>query len=122
MNSNPAFRLKEARQALGLSQVQLAKKLSLSQSTLAALETGAREIYDRHAKLLEAICGISAVWLMKGEGTMLLHVSPSDLYGPKMSPDKKVLIDAVMALSDRDCIAFREFARDFLNRRMPKDS
>lgn len=63
-------RLKTLRKTLGLNQTEFAKRLGLSQSTLAMLELGKRNINEKHIKLICSAYGCQDRWLRTGEGEM----------------------------------------------------
>lgn len=63
-------RLKILRTELDLSQAEFSKKLSLGQSTYAALEIGKSPIKDRHIKLICSTFNVSEEWLRDGKGDM----------------------------------------------------
>lgn len=63
-------RLKLLRANLELSQAEIAKKLSISQSTYAHFETGNTPLKDRHIKLICSTFNVNERWLRTGEGEM----------------------------------------------------
>ncbi len=63
-------RLKELRRALGMNQNDFAKRLGLSQSTLAMIEVGKRNFNEKHLKLVCSAFKVSEKWLRTGEGEM----------------------------------------------------
>lgn len=65
-------RLKLLRTELDLSQSDFSKKLSLGQSTYAALETGKSPIKDRHIKLICSTFNVNEEWLRNGDGDMFI--------------------------------------------------
>lgn len=69
MTTDFGKRLKEARKHSGLTQVQLAKKVGIGQSTVAELErTGNGSSY---VAVIAAVCRVSPLWLASGNGEML---------------------------------------------------
>ena len=64
-------RLKKIREYKKMSQAEFAKLLGIGQSTLAMMETGKREILDRHIKTICSICKVNENWLRTGEGKMI---------------------------------------------------
>ena len=73
-----AWRLKSARQAAGLTQKQLADRVGLkSQATIGMLETGERKESRRAVQLAHAL-GVSAMWLIAGQGPRHPPASPND--------------------------------------------
>lgn len=63
-------RLRELRRALGLSQAQFARGISISNGYIAGLELGNRKLGERIVKLVCAVYGVSERWLKEGEGAM----------------------------------------------------
>lgn len=79
MTTDFGKRLKEARKHAGLTQQQLAKRVGISQSTIAELErTGSG---SSHVSTMAVTMRVSAIWLEKGVGDMLAGVvkQPIDL-------------------------------------------
>lgn len=63
-------RVKQIREKLKLNQAEFAKKIGLSQSTLAMIEVNKRTFSDKHIKLICSEFGVSENWLRTGEGDM----------------------------------------------------
>ena len=61
-------RLAAAREALGLSPEQLAWRLGVRRSTIAAWEDDRAEPRSNRMQMLAGILNVSLVWLMTGEG------------------------------------------------------
>ena len=66
-------RLPQVRNAFRLSQRGLAKRLGVTSQLISMIESGKTGLHYRHAKTIEHEFGVSAEWLMKGEGEMLVH-------------------------------------------------
>ncbi|MGI4776921.1 MAG: helix-turn-helix domain-containing protein [Janthinobacterium lividum] len=62
-------RVVAARKHANLTQVQLAKRLGISQSTLAESETTAQG--SSYTPQVAVACGVSPVWLATGKGSMI---------------------------------------------------
>lgn len=60
-------RLREARKEAGLSQVELGKKVGLSQGTISELENGESASTGSTASLA-AVLGVNSLWLESGKG------------------------------------------------------
>lgn len=75
-------RLRELREKTGRTQEEWAKIMGLSRSGVTSIESGQRNVTDKHIKLLtvEPIDGkyINEKWLRTGEGEMLLPVLEED--------------------------------------------
>lgn len=63
-------RLKEVRKTLGMNQNDFAKRLGLSQSTLAMIEVGKRNFNEKHLRLVGSAFGVNEQWMRTGEGEM----------------------------------------------------
>jgi transcriptional regulator with XRE-family HTH domain len=72
-------RIKEARKALKMSQIDFAKAMCISNSYLADIENDYRNANDRIVKLASMIFGINENWLKNGDGEMFYK-----------SPDEKI--------------------------------
>lgn len=72
-----AERLKQIRATMNMNQTTFAKSLGISQSTLAMMEVGKRDILERHIKTICALYNVDEHWLRTGEGTMLIETKDS---------------------------------------------
>ncbi len=61
-------RVAAAREALGLSQAQLARRLGVKAQTVAAWEADRSEPRANKLQMLAGLLNVSMVWLMTGEG------------------------------------------------------
>lgn len=73
MNINERF--KKLRKALGLSQEELGNKIGLSKSGISNIESGTRNVTDKHIKLICSEFPINEDWLRTETGEMLLKTS-----------------------------------------------
>lgn len=64
--SSIAERLREAREASGLSQGQVAKKLDLHRPTVTEIEAGRRKVSAQELEKLAAIYGVTVDWIVSG--------------------------------------------------------
>ncbi|MEJ6390587.1 adenosylcobalamin-dependent ribonucleoside-diphosphate reductase [Gymnodinialimonas ulvae] len=60
-------RMKTARQAAGLTQVELAEAVNLSRSQIASLEIDSRELPRRHAEKIAKKLAVDPAWLLFGD-------------------------------------------------------
>lgn len=67
--------MKQARKAAKMTQIELARRSGLNQSTISDLEVGKSQGTTYIATLAAAL-GVSALWLETGKGTMSPDVSP----------------------------------------------
>lgn len=78
-----AYRLKEAREAAGMTQPELAKKAGVSPGTIGNIEAGTRK-NPRELLAIARAAGVRAEWLRDGKGPMVddnnVSVGP-DFYG-----------------------------------------
>lgn len=72
-------RIREIRQALGLSQAEFAKDISISSGYVAGLELGNRKVNDRMIKLICTQYNVNEAWLRDGTGEMFRSASDSRL-------------------------------------------
>lgn len=59
-------RLREAREAAGLSQGQVAKKLDLHRPTISEIEAGRRKVSGEEIASFAQIYGVSSSWIVDG--------------------------------------------------------
>lgn len=81
-------RLKAARNRAKLSQVDLADRCGLTQAAISDLETG-KSSTTAFAPQIAAVLGVSALWLVSGEGAM-------DAVGVSIPTPKPQAIDAAI--------------------------
>lgn len=82
--STPAKRLEHALRTLrgrGIQQVDVAVALGISSGFASELVNGKKRLRADHATKIEAELGISKVWLMFGEGPMLVDKSQRQEHG-----------------------------------------
>lgn len=95
-------RVKAVREYFGLSQADLAKKISVERSTVSLIERKQRNATERTIRDICRELNVSRYWLETGEGEML--------EGPSESQD--ALIAKVLAGEDQNIVkAFQSFAR-----------
>ena len=68
-------RLKEIRKFFHLSQIEMGKKLNISNSAVSKIEKGENDLRDTHIKALIWELGINENWLRTGKGEMLVDDS-----------------------------------------------
>lgn len=66
-------RLLELRNALNLNQMDFGEKVGLSKASISALESGLRNITDRHIMLLCSTFNVSETWIRTGKGEMFVQ-------------------------------------------------
>lgn len=66
-------RLREAREASGLSQGQVAKKLEVHRPTISEIEAGRRKVSAQELEKFSALYGVSVEWIVSGVSTETSH-------------------------------------------------
>ena len=77
-NTSVKDRVKTLRKTLKLSQGEFGKRIYVSQSLLAEIETGNRKIKDRTIQLIVSEYKVNKDWLLTGSGD-IFSASPPDL-------------------------------------------
>ena len=75
---NLSVRLKQSREALGISQAELAKKAGVSQSTIGNLESGSRKS-PKYVLAIATALGVDPMWLQYGTGNQQPVVAPDNV-------------------------------------------
>lgn len=78
-------RLKEYFDNKGITQSEIAEKLGVSKAYVNALFTGKRAFGKKQAEAWVNLFGLSASWLLTGEGEMLAHENTTPQLLPKTS-------------------------------------
>ncbi|WP_316348425.1 helix-turn-helix transcriptional regulator [Desulfuromonas acetoxidans] len=91
------LRLKEARNALAMTQTAFSEPLGVRQSHISGIEKGEREPSDTLILLMEYHYGISRTWIKHGEGSMLLDKKHDDINLPQ---EQQRLLDAYSVAED----------------------
>jgi transcriptional regulator with XRE-family HTH domain len=73
-------RIRSARKALDMSQVEFGRAIYVSDSYIAGLENGHRPANDRIVHLISLTFGISEKWLKTGQGEMLIQAPDEKLH------------------------------------------
>ena len=75
-NNAVHHRLRLVRKALNLNQIEFAKQIGLTQTSLSMIEVGNNTLTDKNIKLICATFNVSEQWLRNGKGEMF-NASPS---------------------------------------------
>lgn len=106
-------RLRIVRAHTGMNQSEFARALGIGQSTLAMMETGKREIHERHIKTICAIFDVNEHWLRTGEGDPFPETTDNIVQfaaaHPDMSDVDKALMEAYFDLSDEQKDVFLQY-------------
>jgi len=76
MDTESSTRLRHAREALELTQDELARSIGLKRVNITNLETGKVKISTLHALALEYVHRVDARWLLNGDGSMWAKTTP----------------------------------------------
>ena len=72
-------RFKELRKTFGLSQEELGNKIGLSKSGISNIESGARNVTDKHIKLICSEFPVNEEWLRDGTGVPVRQTAASTM-------------------------------------------
>lgn len=110
MTTDFGKRLKAARKHAELTQVELAKKVGIGQSTIGELES--KGYGSTHAAKIAMVCGVNALWLEKGDGPMIAEENTTP--GPDIKGLYPLLSDVQAGRWTALCTNFsREDAKDW---------
>lgn len=70
-------RFKELRKTFGLSQEELGSKIGLSKSGISNIESGTRNVTDKHIKLICSELPVNEEWLRDGVGDLIRNTPTS---------------------------------------------
>lgn len=63
-------RFKQLRNTLGLTQEEFAKSLGIVKASVSNIESGTRQVNNKHIRMLELTFNVNSKWLLTGEGEM----------------------------------------------------
>lgn len=105
-------RIAAARDALGLTQKQLADRLGVRRKTLADWEDDRSEPRANRLHMMSGLLGVSLIWLMTGEGDGLADPETPPRPAPSRLAAEVTLLRAMAAtLADRLHALEQEIAR-----------
>jgi transcriptional regulator with XRE-family HTH domain len=97
------LRVKELRDALELNQEQFGNAIGLSKSGISSIESGSRNVTDKHIKLLVMSFNVNEVWLRYGTGELFDKLSRDEELainiGKIMANESEFAKNAFLALS-----------------------
>lgn len=119
--SEANMRVKQVREALGLSQSEFSKKVKLGLGTVKNIEYDRIKPNPRYLEQIAEICGVSIAWLETGAGEMFRKMTRREKIAGFVSealtdePDdfKTELILTLSALSDTGWRKLRDVIREF---------
>lgn len=114
MNINERF--KELRNDLGLSQEELGNRIGLSKSGISNIESGARNVTNKHIKLICSEFSVNEDWLRTGNGDPILKTPSGTMEQLKKEFDLDEfsynLVHEYLELDPKH----RQYVRDFFYR------
>lgn len=119
--SEANMRVKQVREALGLSQSEFSKKVKLGLGTVKNIEYDRIKPNPRYLEQIAEICGVDIAWLETGAGEMFRKMTRREKIAGFVSealtdePDdfKTELILALSALSDTGWRKLRDVIHEF---------
>jgi transcriptional regulator with XRE-family HTH domain len=92
-------RLRWAREQAGLSQGQVAKKLSVHRPTISQIEAGERNVRIEEIQQFAELYGVDENWLMKGDDVLTGQRDPRiELAARELSKLKREDLDSILRL------------------------
>jgi transcriptional regulator with XRE-family HTH domain len=92
-------RLRWAREQAGLSQGQVAQKLSVHRPTISQIEAGERNVRIEEIQRLGELYGVDENWLMKGDEVLENQRDPRiELAARELSKLKREDLDSILRL------------------------
>ena len=108
-------RFKELRKIFGLSQEELGNKIGLSKSGISNIESGKRNVTDKHIKLICSELPINEEWLRDGVGEMFVKrdkIQVISEFAADMIKEpesfKARLFESLAKLDEKDWIAIEQ--------------
>lgn len=119
--SEANMRVKQVREALGMSQSEFSKKVKLGLGTVKNIECDRIKPNPRYLEQIAEICGVSIAWLETGAGEMFRKMTRREKIAGFVSealtdePDdfKTELILTLSALSDTGWRKLRDVIHEF---------
>jgi len=99
-------RIRLVRKTLGLSQVEFARRMGLTQTYLSMIELEKVALTDKNIKLICATFAIDESWLRTGKGEMFGAMSPYekellDIFGKLTADTQEFILDMARNLLKR---------------------
>jgi len=106
-------RIKLLRKELGLSQVEFAERLGISDAAISKIESGKNTPAESTIRLICSTYKVLYQWLTTGEGEMFAYNEPStdelvDKYMPNESEFARSIMKSFARLSDSEWIKLRD--------------
>jgi transcriptional regulator with XRE-family HTH domain len=99
-------RIRLVRKTLGLSQVEFARRMGLTQTYLSMIELEKSVLTDKNVKLICATFAVDEEWLRTGKGEMFGSMSPYekellDVFGKLTADTQEFILDMARNLLKR---------------------
>ena len=119
MDNEISSRIKQLREALGLSQIEFAKKVKLGAGTIKNIEYDLIKPNKRYYEQIAEACNVDPVWLETGQGEMFRKLSRqeqiADFVGKALTDDsgdfRSQLISILASLDDVGWYKLEEAAK-----------
>lgn len=112
-------RVKMARKALNLTQIEFGDKVGISQGHLTSIESGKRTVTDKSVIAICATFGINEEWLRTGTGEMFIASDStiisqlSSEYG--LDAFEKVLIEGFLKMKPEERTVIKTYVRNLID-------
>lgn len=104
MNTEQIKKLHEYFENQGITQKQISGELNLSKMYVNMLFMGRRYFGRKTAQRFQDLYGISAAWLMTGEGEMMVSDRYSDAIPPQLSVNHKVIYSLRKQIEEQNAL------------------
>ena len=102
MDNEISSSIKQLREALGLSQIEFAKKVKLGAGTIKNIEYDLIKPNKRYYEQIAEACNVDPVWLETGEGEMFRKLSRqeqiADFVGKALADDSDEFVRQTIAM------------------------
>ena len=112
-------RVKMARKALNLTQIEFGDKVGISQGHLTSIESGKRTVTDKSVIAICATFGINEEWLRTGTGEMFIASDSTIVsqlaseYG--LDAFEKVLIEGFLKMKPEERAVIKTYVRNLID-------
>lgn len=110
----------ELRKSLNLTQREIGNIIGLSNSGISSIESGQRNVTDKHIKLLVSSLNVNESWLRTGEGDMFVENDNAILSllqkEYNLPANQLAIIETFLSISENQRAAISEFAAELCMR------
>lgn len=93
------IRFIKVRKALSLTQRGIGDALGLSNSGISNIESGQRNVTDKHLKLLTSIFNVNESWMRTGEGTMFMPKIDGFIDDPSLDVTDREILNSYIRMT-----------------------